>query len=74
MAFKHILSFIFITSFLCSVEFRSIRNYWLLDPLAKYFPSGEKTTNFTQFVCPSNGRTFVYASKFHNLIVLKRKK
>ena len=55
--------------------FRSIiiRNYLSPDPLAKYFPSGENATILTQALCPSNVWTLVFASKFHNLIVLKRK-
>ena len=50
------------------------RNYLWEDPLAKYFPSGENATVIAQSLCPSNVWTLVFASKFHNLIVLKRKK
>ena len=51
-----------------------IWNYLSEDPLAKYFPSGENATDKINPLCPSNVWTLVFASKFHNLIVLKRKK
>ena len=50
-----------------------IWNYASEDPLAKYFPSGENATELILYLCPSNVWTLVFASKFHNLIVLKGK-